>query len=374
MNSVKKLLQFDFDADAFARRAPKPIPISPERFADLEKIQREHTHMCNIPEREDLRQIYHLFFNAIRTGRLRTEFDSPRRVRQLAWALTYSEDKLPRIVDIPELRDALQLIEDQFRMSQLHGVFNALLQAWDAWGAGLLRVFVRRHLADYGGRQKFFQNLKANLAWYCEESGANRLAMSLSQGQMKLSAVWSCLNLPNHMHGYRYFGIVGKAYVKERFESNHRLEHNTVTDVIEFVKMHRDDKTNRAIVSTVIEKLAIDAPKDLRQPVQSYVLRNWGDPRVAGGTVRWRDVSDKALRILRVGLQKKISVFSLMSSPEHATIRSFPTEGRSGWRISERLILAILIRVVPCCVGMPNHFLLMTFKLDNTTWNGNPLG
>ena len=297
MNSVREVLHFDFDADAFVRRAPKPTAIPPKIVSDLEGIERKHNSMCNIPAKEDLREIYHLFFNAIRTGRLDTEFDSLRRIRRLAWALTYSEVNLHRIVDTPELRDALQLIEDRFRMRQLHGVFNALLRAWDAWGAGLLRAFVRRHLANYEGRQKFFQNLKANLAWYCEESGANQLAMSLLRDGVNLSDIWSHLKLPTQMHDYCYFGIVGMAYVEELFESNHRLDRETVADIIEFVKVHGDNKTSRAIVSRTIEKLGIDAPKHLRQPVQSYVFREWKDPRLIGGDVRWREVSDEAKRI-----------------------------------------------------------------------------
>ena len=292
MKSAKKLLQFDFDAGEFARRAPKSTTIPLKIRADLERIEREHNSMCNVPKKEDLREIYHLFFNAIRTGRLSAEFDSLRRVRRLAWALTYSEDGLPRIVDTPNLRDALQLIEDQFRLSQLHGVFNALLQAWDAWGAGLLRAFVRRHLENYEGRQRFFQNLRANLAWYCEENGATQLAMSLLRDQVKLSEVWSHLNLPD-MRGYGYFGAVGQGYV----ELNRRLDRESVGDVVTFVKMHGDDHTSRTIVSGIIERLGIDASEDLRQPVQSYIFREWEDPRLAGGDVRWREVSDEAKRI-----------------------------------------------------------------------------
>ena len=305
MNSARELLQFDFDADEFVRRAPKPTAIPPKIVSDLEGIERKHNSMCNIPAKEDLREIYHLFFNAIRTGRLDTEFDSLRRIRRLAWALTYSEVNLHRIVDTPELRDALQLIEDRFRMRQLHGVFNALLRAWDAWGAGLLRAFVRRHLANYEGRQKFFQNLKANLAWYCEESGANQLAMSLLRDGVNLSDIWSHLKLPTQMHDYCYFGIVGMAYVEELFESNHRLDRETVADIIEFVKVHGDDNASRAIVSRTIERLGIDAFDDFRQPVQSYVLGKWKDPRITGNVANWRGVSDEARRIFTGWITKE---------------------------------------------------------------------
>ena len=292
MNSARALLQFDFDADGFARRAPNPIAIHQTIIADLEKIMREHDDNPNPPEREDLRQIYHLFFNAIRTRSLHTEFNSPKRIGRLAWALTYFEDDLPRIVDTDKLSDAIRLIESRFRINSLIGVFDALLKAWDAWGAGLLRAFVKRHLATYDGRRRFVQNLRANLRWCSEEDGATQLASDLSQRQVKLSKVWSHLNLPDHTHG-RYFGAVAEAYVA----LNCHLDRASVADIVEFVEMHQDDRTNRAIMSKAIEELGIDAPEDLRQPVQYYVLREWGDPRIAGGEVRWREVSDEAKRI-----------------------------------------------------------------------------
>ena len=305
MSSARDLLQFDFDADEFARRTPRPNAIPQEIIANLERIGREHNGISEPPDREDSAEIYHLFFNAIRTGRLRIECDSLRRIRRLAWALTYSEDGLPRIVDTPNLRDALQLIDDRFRISMLLSVFHALLKAWDASGAGLLRAFVRRHLADYDGRRRSIQNLRANLAWYCEENGATQLAMSLLRDQVNLSDVWSYLNLPDYTHDYRYFSIVGKAYVRHHFENNHRLERGTVADIVEFAKRHGDDDTNRAILSRTIEKLGIDAPKHLRQPVQSYVLGKWEDPRISVNVAKWSGVSDEAKRIFTRWITKE---------------------------------------------------------------------
>ena len=310
MNSAKELLQFNFDADVFTRSVRPPNPMPREKIANLERISKKHDAMGGPSDLEDLRQIYHIFLNAIRTGQLRIEFNSLRRIRQLARALTYSEDDLPRIVDTPELRDALQLIKDRFSrdrvpVSMTLGVFDALLNAWDVWGAGLLRAFVRRHLADYDGRRRFVQNLKTNLAWYCDENGATQLAINLLRRKMRLSEVWSYLNLPDYMHGYHYFSIVGREYVKNHFKDNHRLERETVEDIIEFVEMHRNDKASRGIVSRIIEKLGIDASKNLRQPVQSYVFREWQDPRLAGGDERWLDVSDEARQIFTRWITKE---------------------------------------------------------------------
>ena len=293
MNSARELLQFNFNAGTFARRALQPTPILQQTLDTLADITQRHGDTEHEPaNREDLRQIYRLFINAHRTKRLRAEFDSLRRTRQLAWALTYSEDRLPRIVDTPQLSDALMLIENRFSISVLLGVFDALLQVWNTPNAGSLRAFVRRHLISYEGHRTFVQKLKANMRWYCEENGATQLGMKLLREGVKLSEAWSVLELPDHTHSYRYFGAVAEAYV-----GLSRLNRETVADVVEFFEKHKDDKTIRVVLSKIIEKLGINASENLRQPVQSYVLREWGDPRITGGAAHWHGTSNEARQI-----------------------------------------------------------------------------
>ena len=302
MNSAKQLLGFEFDADSFARNAPR-IEISQQTLGDLKKIEERHgDERLAVLNPEDLRQIYRRFINANQTGRLHTEFDTLSRVRKLAWGLIYSENKHPfnqPIVDDPrQLQSALGLIENRFSISALIGVFDALLQEWDTQNAWMLRKFLKKHLIGYKGRRKFVQKLKTNMVYYCEEDSATQLATNLLQESKKLSAVWASLELPEHTHGYQYFGVVAEEYVS-------RTHQEDVADVVEFVKKHKDDKTIRAVLSKIIEKLGLDASEDLRQPVQSYVLQNWGDPRIAGGDIRWRGVSDEAKQIFTRWITKE---------------------------------------------------------------------
>ena len=302
MNSPRELLQFDFNASTFARLALRSIEIPQNNLEDLEEISENHGDRgTKVPNREDLRQIYHSFIAAHQTGRLHTEFDSLRRTRLLAWALTYSEGGLPRIVDTPQLSDALGLIEDRFCISALRGVFDALLQTWDTPNTERLRAFVKRHLIGYEGRRTFVQRLRANMMWYCEENGATQLAMTLLRSRVKLSEVWSSFELPDHTHSYRYFGAVAEAYIS----LNRRVDQETVADVIEFVKKHNNDKTSRTVLSKLIEGLGFDASENLRPPVQSYILREWGDPRITGGEVRWRDISNEAKQIFTRWITKE---------------------------------------------------------------------
>ena len=301
MNSAKKLLQLNFNAHTFSTRAPNPPAIPKEQLATLEKIIETHDgNNSTLPDKESLRQVYRQFITTP-TRKLFSEFDSIRRIRQLAWTLTYAENQEPRIVDTPKLQSALQLIESRFRISMFPGIFNALLQAWDSQNAVALRAFLKKQLNGYTGSQKFVQKLKTNIGWYCEENGATNLAMYLIRSPNKLSDVWKFLELQDYMHSYAYFSEVATAYTT----FNNRIDIKHVKDVIEFVKKHDNDKANRGILSKFIEKLGPDATETLRQPVQSYVLQEWQDPRIAGADIRWRDVSDKARQIFTQWITKE---------------------------------------------------------------------
>jgi len=293
MNTAKELLQFEFDADAFKRRASRPVSTPTKQLAVLKSIIKDYEGKGHdMPDQESLRQIYQLF-KSTPLNRLSSEFDSLRRTRQLAWALTYTENGLPRIVDTPRLRNALQLIEKRFRISSVLGIFDALMKAWDTPNAGMLRVFLKKHLTYYTGSRKFVRKLKANMAWYCEENSATQFATHLLRARKKLSDVWTYLELPDRTHRYPYFGAIATAYTS----LNNRFNQDMIVDIVEFLKKHNNDKTSRVVLSELIEHLGIDASEVLRQSIQSYVLQNWQDPRIAGADVRWRNVSDKARQI-----------------------------------------------------------------------------
>ena len=301
MSSAKKLLEFNFFASQFAARAPKLLAVPTEQLATLEKIIGTHDSGDTAPPtRESLREVYYQFIT-IPERNFFSEFNSLRRTRQLVWTLTYTENKLPRIVDTPKLQNALQLIEKNFRSTMLPGIFNALLQAWDTPNAASLQVFLKKHLTRYTGSRKSILKLKTNMAWYCEEDSPTNLAMYLIHSPNRLSDVWTFLELPDYMHRYTYFGEVATAYTT--FSNQMILKH--VKDVVEFIKKHNNDETSRIVLSKLIEKLGVDATESLRQSVQSYVLQDWQDPRIAGADVRWRNVSDKARRIFTQWITKE---------------------------------------------------------------------
>ena len=301
MNSAKELLQFSFNASVFGRRFFKASGSHStlEEFSDrLKKIEERHRGgMLKRARPVDIQQIYRRFVQTSKTGEFRKDFANRSSARKLAWALTYSEDLFPYnqsiVSNAARVRNALSIIEDHYSTRALLGVFDALLQVWDKKNAGFLRAFLEKKLTSYDGRRRFIRKLKSNVAWYCDEMGATQLAVDLLRRKEKLADVWRHLDLPDHMHRYSYFGFIAAAYV----DLNRHLGRPFLEDIVEFIKTHKDDETCRAILTKLIEQLGIDASEHLRQPVQSYVLREWQDPRITGAAVRWHGVSDSAKRI-----------------------------------------------------------------------------
>ena len=266
MKSAKKLLQFDFDTDAFARCALQPMEIHQDVRDLLGKIISEHGNENGSLIEERHRQIYFLFCNTS-LRRLPEKFSTRSQVRKLARVLTYSEGVDGRIIDIPALCYALQLIESRFSIGAFHGVCLALQQVLDTQDT------------------QYIQMLGAFVKKYTTNS-------KLLRSRMALLDILRGIELPDYTHGYRYFGAIAGAYKS----ISRPCDKLTVADIVEFAAGgHRDDLTNRDILSELIEQLGSDASEQLRQPIQSYALQKWKEPRIAG--TDWKGISDKAQRI-----------------------------------------------------------------------------
>ena len=135
MESPKNLLGFDFDADAFARRALQPMKIRQSISDLLKRIVDECDGRNGLPDQESPRQIYLRFIDTP-PRKLSEEFYTLSRVRKLSGVLTYSESELPRIVDTESgLKEALRLIDHHFSIRAMLNVFNTLLQVWGTTSA-----------------------------------------------------------------------------------------------------------------------------------------------------------------------------------------------------------------------------------------------
>lgn len=301
MKTVKNLLKFDFNPDAFAHSALQPMKIKQDLSDLLEKIVDTWDSKNSSSNQEIERQTYLLFIDTS-PKELFTEFDTPSKVRKLSRVLTYAEDDLPRIIDTPNLKYALQLIDNHFSVRAMRNVFDALLQTWDTANAPMLQAFIKKHLTNYEGTQKAVLRLKSDMAWYCENDGAIQLARHFSRSQRKLSDVCSYLELSDSIYGYRYFSAVAEALVVY----NKYCEHpNNVKGIVNFLTKHKNRETDRTVLTRLIEQLGANGSEDLRQPIRDYILGEWEDPRSADAPDYWCGVNEETWQIFRRWFMKE---------------------------------------------------------------------
>lgn len=301
MKTAKNLLRFDFNPNAFAHGALQPMKIRQDISDLLEKVVDTWNSRNSLPNQESERQTYLLFIDTS-PKELFTEFDTPSRVRKLSQVLTYAEDELPRIIDTPNLKYALQLIDNHFSIRAMRNVFDALLQTWDTTNAPMLQAFIKKHLTDYEGTQKAALRLKSDMAWYCENDGAIQLARHLSRSQRKLSDICSYLELSDNIYGYRYFGAIAEALVL----NNRYCQHpDNVKGIVNFLTKHKNREIDRTVLTKLIEQLGANGSEDLRQPIRDYILGKWEDPRITDASDRWRDVNEETWQIFRRWFMKE---------------------------------------------------------------------
>ena len=304
---MKNYSIFNFNADTFANLAQRSNGFSQKVYETLQQIIDEHYSTNGSPGEEGTDQVYLRFIDCP-PNKYDEEFNTASQVRKLAWLLTYSEQNLPRIVDTPQLQNVLELIDNRFRISTLLGIFDTLLQAWDSSEANTdsLRAFIEKYLKNYDGPLKFIQKLKTNIAYFTLNNGPSILVEDLLHSQKNLSDLYSVLELPNCMYSYSYFRTFTTTYISSCTLST-PLD---VAAIVEFVKKHNDEKMICQFLSQLIQKLGVSAEENLRQPMQSYILKNWGDPRTVDVNIRWHGIFNEARNIFRRWIMKEdISFF-----------------------------------------------------------------
>lgn len=291
--TARDLLNIKFNPDSFAKS------FSIRKFDEhsiklLENILKKHSVAINSPSPEDIKAVYDLFIRAINEDKL-SQFESPRRCRKLAWAMTYI------IKEKSHLEIAINMIDKNYRPSCMLGIFDSLLFLWENENIDILQIFLKKHLAEYEGKNKLLNILKLNQDYYCNKDSLTKAVISMQRQKIQLSEIWEWLGLPEKMHGYSYFGELGLAFIALSSSLNRPF----IEDVVRFLKKHNNDQKNKKIVSILIEKLGIDAEEFVREPLQAYALQKWLDPRFVGGDVKWYDISEEARNIFIGWLNKK---------------------------------------------------------------------
>ena len=293
MKDSRRVLGFNFHPDDFSHQVPQPIQ-DKTIIQKLENISRKHQTKRLSPKVETIDQTYKNFCRAVEVDKV-SVFQSPVLIRKLVWAFNYRPFATsPRIVDMPEFDQIMDILNKNSRASLIIGVLNSLLQLWEHPNADKMRQYLSIKLEEYQGRRRAINHLKKHAKYFCTENGPTQLALDLLRNDIPLISVWDYLEFDSSMRQYDFFGRVGMAYSNL---INKKTNLKLITGIISFLKERPDEHYCTEITSKIIEVLGMDASEQERVGVQNFALGKWKDPRLPGGNVLWKDISEKARQI-----------------------------------------------------------------------------
>jgi formylglycine-generating enzyme required for sulfatase activity len=293
LKDSRELLNFGFNVAEFTKRVAKPI--QDKTIAQkLENISRKHNSRGQLPKAETIDKVYRNFCRAAELDKVDV-FQSPVLIRRLVWAFNYRpSEKSPRIVDMPQFDQVMDILNESSRASLLMGVLNSLLQLWEHPNADKMRQYLSVQLGNYDGKRRAINQLKEQAKYFCSENGPTQLALDLLRNDVSLVGVWEYLEFDSAMRHYEFFGRVGKAYSNL---INKKTGVKLIPGIMSFLAQRPEELYCAEIASNVIEVLGTDSTVEERTGIQNFAMQKWQDPRLPGGSVRWKDISEEATQI-----------------------------------------------------------------------------
>lgn len=297
MQSAERLLKISFpdtsvrviskETESRILRASERLKFIAETLGRIEPM-----HAVNPGE------TYRQFLKVVANGReaVLHEFDTYRKVRRLAYSLSYAEGQTGRIVENQQwLETALHCIDNQFAYGMIPGIFDTLLQHWSHPNARLLRTLLEAKLSSYSGRRRDLLGIQKNLDFYKSENSAVLFGAKLVGEGRKLPEAWDILQLSDHMRRYEYLSQVASAYA--RFAVRGTFHVPDLTSIVEFLKVHEPDAskrdTSKRVLAPIIVKAKSTNDSQLQEEIKNVALERIGDPENDGKWYPWNNASQQ---------------------------------------------------------------------------------
>jgi hypothetical protein len=317
MSDVREILNIRFNQADFVRLANNFISETTKRNLEisnkeLEKINAELSHI-DTKEPPDTGEIYHLFMKYAPSGenKLKEEFNSPRKIRRLAWALSYSEDRKSSVLDSQYIGIALKLIDENFRDSMLPALFTTLLKNWISSDTRLLKKMLLQRLNELDNARSRFVVLKEKSVYYVSPDGTVLLCRHLINENKSLEEVFSYLGLSDSTITYEYFSELAETYTRIQTIQSDFIEKLDI--IFSFLKKHYSKDTNKKCLEKIINKAEkIGVNEVFKMKIINFCFRNIGDPATESYWGHWKGANEsdrqnleKARKILNCWLAKK---------------------------------------------------------------------
>ena len=298
MDTARSLLNFNFDASKSVKLYQNIIDDSTKRGIKkakkrIEKINDDFSPFTSkIPP--DVAEIYRLFMKSAKEGisAIERNFGSLQNVRKLARSLSYKEGGGKSIIDSNFYRDALKIIDDNFKPRMMPDIFSALMKNWISSNANFLKSFIAGKLKKNDGKSKYLAAVKSKAQYYLDPAGIINLCQNIIADNKQPDDVFEYLEAPKSMIGFEYFSEFAETYTKLLTRQIDFLEN--IDGVFSFLKDHNLKDTYKKCLEKVVLKVnSIQYSDTIQMKILNFCFQHIGDPSFDHYWYPWKGANEQ---------------------------------------------------------------------------------
>ena len=283
MKTAKKLLKFNFDERLFS--ATFDNLLLPSTLREIKNAQTKIKEIelkfspFKIKVPPDVGKIFRLFMEDAKKGYQFVENDfnnNTSYVRKLAWSLSYQENG-KSIIQSEYYLQALKIIDDNFKISMLLPLFDALMKNWISADTKPLKRLISEKLQNINSKKQNFKAIKSKAVYYLPSNGIIALCEEIIKDDEQLDKLLDFLEIPQSMVRYEYFGEAAETYTKLITRNPDFID--KIDEILSFLKKHHSKDTHKKCIEKIVLKLnETDATESIRMKILNFCFQYIGDP------------------------------------------------------------------------------------------------
>lgn len=304
--NIYDILKFRFDPIEFAKVGEKIIFTETRVHIEkskkiLQEIIDNSDKFDDKPPKNYIEETYNEFIQTSIYGEktLINTFNSSKKVKRLVWALSYSENNKPRIIDTNYFITALNLLSQYWRNNMFISLIEVLFQNWDKkndYKVKKTRELLSQKLLDYKGKRSSILNWLKNMDLLLRENSPMFLVYKLFNEKLSIKDSLNIMSLPEYMRYYPYFSDVVEQYTTLVLKNNQLSLY--LLEIVDFLKYHESKDASKKCLSKMILNVN-QVTDDLKEDIKASAFKLIGDPSNDSYWMPWKGASYKDIEELK---------------------------------------------------------------------------
>lgn len=249
-----------------------------KRIKRLKKIEAQFQN-AEIPKDNSIHHALIKFKLGLKKGNPEMYLDSLRLYRRFAYCLSMKYgDYSPVIDSLDETKQALSILDKNWKDSFLLGLFSSLLAAWENEqqdSVTYLRYFIFNKLALYKGSRRMLNAIKKNQYFFETQDGPVKLGLQLFFEKSSIDNMTYYLGLPRNWMSYGYFSKVIDVYFNKI-----KSDYSKYEEIISLLLEHNSINSYKRVLSRMIIELNKNNDYAIAQLVRDAAFKLIGDSSI----------------------------------------------------------------------------------------------